>query len=114
IIQLAGETPSHLIAPAIHKTREEVAALFSRVTGEVIPKDDIPAMVDVARRTLRQKFIDAGMGVTGCNIAIAESGTLVIVSNEGNGHLSSALPPVHVAVLGIEKIVPDLDDAAAI
>src|SRR5438132_1818904 len=76
IIQLAGEKPSHLIAPAIHKTREEIAALFSRVTGEAIPKDDIPAMVDVARRTLRQKFIDAGMGITGCNIAVADSGTL--------------------------------------
>ncbi|MHB8578206.1 MAG: LUD domain-containing protein, partial [Dehalococcoidia bacterium] len=114
IIQLAGETPSHLIAPAMHKTREEVAALFSRVTGEQVPKDDIPAMVDVARRHLRQNFIDAGMGITGCNIAIADSGTLVLVSNEGNGRLSSALPAIHVAVLGIEKIVPTIDDAAAI
>jgi len=114
IIQLAHETPSHLIAPAIHKTREEVAELFTRVTGKAIPKDDIPAMVQVAREQLRQYFIDAGMGISGCNIAIADSGTLVLVSNEGNGRLTTTLPPIHVAVLGIEKIVPTIDDATAI
>ncbi len=114
IIQLAHETPSHLLAPAIHKRREDVAALFTRVTGRFVPPDDIPAMVRVAREELRQQFIDADMGISGCNVAIAESGTLVLVSNEGNHQLSTTLPPVHVAVLGIEKIVGTLEDATAV
>ena len=113
IVQLAGEKPSHLITPALHKTREEVARLFSKVTGVEVPAD-IPKLVEVARKALRQSFIDADMGITGANVAIAESGTLVIVSNEGNARLVSTLPPVHVAVLGIEKIVPTLDDASAV
>ncbi|MBI2886587.1 MAG: LUD domain-containing protein [Chloroflexi bacterium] len=113
IIQLAGEHPSHLIAPAVHKTKEEVAELFSRVTQQEIPPD-IEQLVQVARREMRQAFIEADMGVTGTNIAIAESGTLVLVTNEGNGRLVSALPPVHVAILGVEKIVPTLEDAAAV
>ncbi len=114
IVQLAHEPPSHLLAPAIHKRREDVAALFSRVTGRPVPPDDIPAMIQVARQELRQKFIDAGMGISGCNVAIAESGTLVLVSNEGNHQLSTTLPPVHVAVLGSEKVVATLEDAATV
>ena len=113
IIQLAGEHPSHLIAPAVHKTKEEVAELFSRVTGEAQPAD-VEALVKVARRELRQAFINADMGITGANIAIAESGTLVLVTNEGNGRLVSTLPPIHVAILGVEKIVPTLEDATAV
>jgi L-lactate dehydrogenase complex protein LldF len=114
IIQLAGDSPSHLIAPAIHWKREQVAALFNRVLGEQLDPDDIPGMVNTARLKLRQKFIDAGMGITGANVAIAESGTVVIVTNEGNERLAASLPPIHVAVLGIEKIVPAIDDAAAV
>ncbi len=113
IIQLAGEHPSHLIAPAVHKTKEEVAALFSKVLGEEIPAD-IEVLVKVARRELRRAFIDADMGITGANIAIAETGTLVLVTNEGNGRLVSTLPPIHVAILGVEKIVPTLEDATAV
>ena len=113
IVQLAGEKPSHLITPALHKTREEVAELFSKVTGEPVPAE-IPKLVEVARKQLRQSFIDADMGVTGANVAIAESGTIVIVTNEGNGRLVSTLPPVHVAILGIEKIMPTIDDATAV
>ena len=113
IVQLAGEKPSHLITPALHKTREEIAELFSKVTGEPVPPD-IPKLVEVARKRLRQSFIEADMGVTGANVAIAESGTIVIVSNEGNARLVSTLPPVHVAVLGIEKIMPTMDDATAV
>ena len=112
IVQLAGEKPSHLITPAMHKTREEVAELFSKVTGKKIPPD-IPKMVAVARKMLRQSFIEADMGITGANVAIAETGSLVIVSNEGNGRLVSTLPPVHVAILGIEKIVATMEDALA-
>ena len=113
IVQLAGEKPSHMVTPAMHKTREEVAELFSKYTGEEIPAD-IPKLVAVARRHLRQEFIDADMGITGANVAIAETGSLMIISNEGNARLVSTLPEVHVAILGIEKIVPGLDDAMAV
>ena len=113
IIQLAKDKPSHLIAPALHKSREEVAELFSKYTGAKLPAD-IPTLVAVARKSLRQSFIDADMGITGANVAIADTGTLVIVSNEGNGRLVSTLPPVHVALLGVEKIMPTIDDAVAV
>lgn len=113
IIQLAHEHPSHLIAPAIHHTRETVAELFTRELGEDAPPI-IEELVGIARRRLREAFITADMGITGANAAIAESGTLVLVSNEGNGRLVSTLPPIHVAVLGVEKIVPTLEDATAI
>ncbi len=112
IVQLAHDRPSHLITPALHKTREEIAELFSKVTGQKIPAD-IPRLVAVARERLRQYFIDADMGITGANAAIAETGSLMIVTNEGNANLVHTLPPIHVAVLGIEKIVPTLDDATA-
>ncbi len=112
IVQLAGEKPSHLITPALHKTREQVAELFSKVTGEKVPPD-IPQLVAVARRELRQKFIDADMGISGANVAIAETGSIVIVSNEGNARLVTTLPPVHVAILGIEKVVATMDDATS-
>ncbi|MDI3341214.1 MAG: LUD domain-containing protein [Sphaerobacter sp.] len=112
IVQLAGDHPSHLIAPAIHITREQVAALFSRETGEEV-SPDVQELVGVARRQLRQAFIDADLGITGANAAIAETGTLVIVTNEGNDRLVATLPPVHVAVLGVEKILPSIDDVAA-
>ena len=113
IIQLANERPSHLIAPAIHKTREEVAALFAKVVGHPVA-DDTASLVAVARTELRQAFIDADIGITGGNALIAETGTLMLVTNEGNADLATTLPPVHVAVVGIEKLVPTLDDAIAI
>lgn len=113
IMQLAGEAPSHLIAPAIHKTREQVAALFSKETGEELPAD-IARLVEVARERLRQDFVNADIGISGANAAIAETGTLMIVSNEGNGRLVTTLPPVHIALLGVEKIVPTMADATAI
>jgi len=113
IIQLAGERPSHLIAPAIHKTREEVAQLFAKVVGHPVP-DDTASLVQVARTELRQSFLDADIGITGGNALIAETGTLMLVTNEGNADLATTLPPVHIAVVGIEKLVPTLDDAVAI
>ncbi len=113
IIQLAHERPSHLIAPAIHKTREEIAALFAKVVGH--PVDSDPAsLVAVAREKLRDSFIHADVGITGGNALIAETGTLVLVTNEGNADLATTLPAVHIAVVGVEKIVPTLDDAAAV
>lgn len=112
IIQLAGEPPSHIIAPAIHKTRQQVAELFSQQTGEEMPADDIPRLTAVARQLLRQQFLQADMGVTGANIGVAETGSIVLVTNEGNAEMSTSLPPVHVVLMGIEKIAPTWDDAA--
>jgi L-lactate dehydrogenase complex protein LldF len=111
IIQLAAEPPYHIIAPAIHKTRGQVADLFHEVTGEPMA-DDIPHLTAVARRLLRQKFLSADMGVSGANLAVAETGSVVLVTNEGNGRMVTSLPRVHVAVLGIEKIAPTWDEAA--
>jgi L-lactate dehydrogenase complex protein LldF len=112
IIQLAEEPPYHIIAPAIHKTRGQVAELFSELTGEEIPPDSIPRLTAIARRLLRERFLAAGMGITGANIGVAETGSIVLVTNEGNAEMVTALPPVHVAVMGIEKIAPTWDDAA--
>lgn len=113
IIQLAHEKPSHFTAPAMHKTREQVAELFSKVTGDDIDPD-IAKMVKIARKELREKFVDAQMGISGANIAIAETGGIVIVANEGNDRLVTTLPPIHVAIVGYEKLVPSMDDALAI
>jgi L-lactate dehydrogenase complex protein LldF len=113
IIQLAGDPPYHIVAPAIHKTRQQVAEMFSELTGETLPADDIPRLTAVARRLLRAKFLAAGMGISGANLAVAETGSVVLVTNEGNGRMVTSLPPVHVAVVGIEKIAPTWDDAAA-
>lgn len=112
IIQLAEEPPYHIIAPAIHKTRGQVAELFSELTGEEIPPDSIPQLTAIARRLLRERFLTAGMGITGANIGVAETGSIILVTNEGNAEMVTALPPVHVAVMGIEKIAPTWDDAA--
>ena len=114
IIQLAGEHPSHLLAPALHKTREQIAELFSEASGQDLSPDDLDKLVSVAREQLRQSFIDADIGISGVNIAIADSGTLVILSNEGNGRLVTTLPPVHIALMGIDKIVPTIDDSTEI
>jgi len=113
IVQLAGEKPSHLVGPAIHKTIEQVAELFSKVAGEELEPDP-QKLVEVARRALRQAYLNADMGISGANIAIAETGTVVIVTNEANGCLVTTLPPIHVAVVGYEKLVFSLDDATAI
>ena len=109
IIQLAGEPPSHIIAPAIHKTARQVAELFSAAVGEPLPPDP-EVLTAAARRTLRQKFLQADMGISGANFAVAETGTIVIVTNEGNGRLVTTLPRIHVAIMGMEKVVPSLSD----
>ncbi|MFQ3550265.1 MAG: L-lactate dehydrogenase (quinone) large subunit LdhH [Armatimonadota bacterium] len=113
IIQLAGEKPSHFTAPAMHKTREQVAELFSKATGENLDSD-VALLVEVARKQLRRYFIDADMGISGANILVAETGSLVIVANEGNDRLVTTLPDIHVAVVGYEKLVPTMDDALSI
>jgi L-lactate dehydrogenase complex protein LldF len=112
IIQLAGETPSHIIGPALHKTREQVAELFSKEVGRTLSADDIPALTAEARRILREKFLAADVGISGANLAVAETGSIVLVTNEGNGRMVTSAPKVHIAVMGIEKIAPTWDDAA--
>ena len=111
IIQLAGETPSHIVAPAIHKTKEQVGRLFKDKLG--IPyTDDPPALTLAARKALRKKFLKADMGISGCNLACAETGHITTVSNEGNIRMVTTLPKVHVAFMGMERVVADLKDHA--
>jgi L-lactate dehydrogenase complex protein LldF len=109
IIQLADEPPSHIIAPAIHKTRGQVAELFTSELG-MPPTDDIAQLTGTARATLRDRFAAADVGISGVNFAIAETGTIVIVENEGNIRLTTSLPRTHIAVMGIEKVIPRFAD----
>jgi iron-sulfur cluster protein len=113
IVQLAGQRPSHMVMPAIHLSKEQVADVFSREVNERLAPD-IPALVAVARRELREEFLAADLGITGANVAVAETGTLVLVTNEGNARLVSTLPPIHVAVVGIEKLVERFSDVEPI
>ncbi len=115
IIQLAEEPPSHIIAPAVHKTKEQIAELFERHHPDLQERlTEIPDLVNEARRVLRQQFLSADVGVTGANLLIADSGSHVLVTNEGNGDLSSTLPRVHIVIAGLEKVVPDLASATTI
>lgn len=109
IIQLAHQTPSHMVMPAIHMTKEEVAEVFSQEV-EAGQAPDIPKLVKFARAKLRPKFLQADLGITGANIAVAETGSLVIVTNEGNARLVTTLPRIHVAIVGIEKLVARVDE----
>jgi L-lactate dehydrogenase complex protein LldF len=111
IIQLAKEAPYHIIAPALHKSKEEVSELFQRVLGTPA-ESDITALAGIARKVLREKFLQADMGMTGANFGVAEAGTIVMVTNEGNGRMSSSLPRVHVATMGMERVIPRLSDLA--
>lgn len=109
IVQLAGEMPSHIIAPAIHKNRQEVGRLFCSKLG--LPYTENPEeLTMMARRVLREKFLAADMGITGGNMAVAETGTLALFENEGNIRLTTSLPKVHVALIGIEKVIETWDD----
>jgi L-lactate dehydrogenase complex protein LldF len=112
IIQLAGEPPAHIVVPALHKTRAQVAELFTREVNRPLDPENIPALTAEARRVLREKFLAAGIGITGANIGVAETGSIVLVTNEGNGRMVTGAPPVHIAIMGIEKICPTWDDAA--
>jgi L-lactate dehydrogenase complex protein LldF len=109
IIQLAGETPSHLIMPSIHKTREQVADVLSEVAGKPLPTDT-ESLAGVAREKLRETFLTADVGMTGCNFAIAETGSIVLFSNEGNARMVSTLPKTHIVMMGMERILPSLED----
>ncbi len=112
IIQLAGEAPSHIVMPCIHKNTGEIARLFAdHIPGQDYT-EDVDSLTAAARRTLRGRFAAADAGISGVNFAVAETGTLVLVENEGNGRMSTTLPPLHIAVTGIEKVVERLDDVA--
>ena len=113
IIQLAGQTPSHMVMPAIHMTKEEVADLFSKEVNERLTSD-IPRLVKVARNKLRPRFLEADMGISGGNIAVAETGSIVLMTNEGNARLVTSLPKIHIALVGIEKLIATYADVATI
>ena len=113
IIQLAGQTPSHMVMPAIHMTKEEVADVFSDKVEDG-QKPDIPKLVKFARGKLRPMFLNADMGISGANIAVAETGSIVIVTNEGNARLVTTLPKIHVAIVGLEKLIENFKDIAPI
>jgi len=117
IIQLADETPSHIIGPAVHKTKDQIADLFAdhhRKHGKTKRLTEGEDMVAEAREIMRQRYLDADVGITGANFLIAETGATVIVTNEGNGDLTQCLPKMHIAVASIEKIVPTLEDATTL
>jgi iron-sulfur cluster protein len=110
IIQLAGERPSHMVMPAIHKNKEEVAELFAKETGHDCPAD-IPYLVKTAREALRGGFLEGRVGLSGANAAMADTGAIAIITNEGNGRLVTTLPETHIALVGVEKIAPSLTEA---
>ncbi len=120
IIQLAGERPSHIVGPAMHKSRTEVARLFAeKLEPPASPgspgspvSDDPARLTKIARRRLREQFARAQMGISGANFAVAETGTIVLVENEGNIRLSTTVPRIHVALIGIEKVIPRFRDLA--
>jgi L-lactate dehydrogenase complex protein LldF len=113
IIQLAGIGPSHIIVPAVHMKKEEIASLFHEKLGVDAPPDPL-ILTSIAREKLRQEFLQADMGITGANFLVADTGTLVMVTNEGNGRMVTTLPELHVAVVGIDKVVPDMQTLAVL
>jgi L-lactate dehydrogenase complex protein LldF len=109
IVQLADQRPTHIIAPAIHLSRQDVGEIFARKL-KIDYCDDPATLSEIARQRLRRKYLEAGVGMTGANFAVAETGTVVVVENEGNGGLSAQATPVHVVVMGIEKVIARLED----
>lgn len=113
IIQLAGEPPSHIIGPAVHKSKEQISELFAEKLGT--ERVEAPEeLTRIAREKLREKFVGADMGITGANAAVAETGSIVLLENEGNIRLSVTVPRIHVVLMGIEKVIPTLEDLAVI
>ncbi|MDM8000115.1 MAG: LUD domain-containing protein [Dehalococcoidia bacterium] len=110
IIQKLGSRPMHILSPAIHVPKEDVAQLFSKITGKEL-STDIATLVATARNLLREKYFQAHIGMSGANVVAADTGTLFIIENEGNIRLATGAPPVHIALIGMEKLVPTLGDA---
>lgn len=111
LVQIRDDRPMHMLAPSIDLTREEAAKLISKVTGKELPSDSIEKMVEAVREFLREKYFSAHVGITGANAVAADTGTLFIIENEGNIKLTASAPEKYIALVGIEKIVPTLDDA---
>lgn len=109
IIQLAEETPSHIVIPAIHKTKQQISQLFAEKL-RVPQSEDVAVLTEAARAALRKRFARADLGISGVNFAVAETGTILILENEGNARLTSSLPRAHIALMGIEKIIPRYQD----
>ena len=110
IVQLNNETPSHIIVPAIHKNKDQIARIFNEKLPDTPYTEDVQELNAIARKTLRQKFYEADVGLSGVNFAVAETGTLFLVENEGNGRMCTTVPPVHIALMGLEKVVEKLAD----
>lgn len=111
IIQIAEEPPSHIIVPAMHKDRDQIAGLFSTLAGHDL-SSDTPTLTRFVRQKMREKFLGGTIGITGCNFAIADTGSIAIVTNEGNGRMVSTLPPVQITFMGMERIVPSFRELA--
>jgi L-lactate dehydrogenase complex protein LldF len=109
IVQLADEKPAHIIMPAIHKTKQEIARLFAEKVPGVRYTESVDELIGIGRAVLRQKFMSADIGLSGVNFAVAETGTLCLVENEGNGRMCTSVPKVHIAITGIEKVVEKLE-----
>ena len=109
IVQLADEKPSHIIMPAIHKTKQEVAKLFADKIPGVDYTEDVDALIQIGRQVLRRKFAQADIGLSGVNFCVAETGSLCLIENEGNGRMCTTVPRVHIAITGIEKVVQKLE-----
>ncbi len=114
IIQKLNSRPMHILSPAIHVPKEDVAQLFSKITGEKLPPDDIERLVATARKLLREKYFQADIGISGANVVSADTGTLFLIENEGNIRLATGAPPVHIALVGMEKLVPTFGDACKV
>jgi len=112
IIQLDGEMPSHIIMPAIHKNKDQIARTFSQKIKDAKYTEEVDELTAMARAVLRRKFFEAGAGLSGVNFAVAETGTLCLVENEGNGRMSTHVPPLHIALMGLEKVVESLEEVA--
>lgn len=113
IIQLAGETPSHIIVPAMHKNRFQVADLFNEVSPKKLPTE-VPALCQFAREHLRDQFLNIDLGITGCNFAIADSGAITLCTNEGNARIITTLAPTLVTIMGMERILPSVEELAVL
>jgi L-lactate dehydrogenase complex protein LldF len=111
IVQLRGEAPYHLVFPAMHLTRDEISRLFTEKLGSA-PTNDPEQLTQIARDVMREKYLAADLGITGVNFAVADTGMISITENEGNARLTAALPRIHVAIMGLEKIIPRMEDLA--
>jgi len=114
IVQMAGQMPSHIVMPAIHMNKGQIAKLFQDHLPDTPYSEDAAELTAIARKELRREFMEAGAGLSGVNFAVAETGTLCLVENEGNGRMVTTVPPVHIAVTGIEKVVENLSDVPAL